>query len=55
MAQCSDLQPVDHRPAVSAGSYCLAKRCAASDPDLHPGQLDRVAALALETAGGLTV
>ena len=54
MAQRSDLQPVDHRPAVSAGSGCLAKRCAASHPDLHPGQLDGVAALELEAAGGLT-
>ncbi len=55
MAQRSDLQPVDHRPAVSAGSGCLAERCAASDPNLHPGQHVRVAALELEAAGGLTV
>jgi hypothetical protein len=55
MAQCSDLQPVDHRPTVSAGTDCLAERCAASDPNLHPGQLDRVAALALEAKGRLTV
>ena len=55
MAQCSDLQPVDHRSAVSAGSCCLAERCAASDPNLHPGQLDGVAALELEAAGRLTV
>jgi hypothetical protein len=55
MAQRSDLQPVDHRSEVSAGSGCLAERCAASDPNLHPGQLDRVAALELEATGRLTV
>jgi hypothetical protein len=55
LAQCSNLQPVDHRPTVSVGSGCLIGRCAASDPDLHPGQLDGVAALELEAAGGLTV
>jgi hypothetical protein len=51
----TDLQPVDHRPAVSTESGCLAKRCAASDPNLHPGQLDRVAALELQAKGRLTV
>jgi len=42
-------------PAVSAGSGCLAKRCAASDPNLHPGQLVRGAALELEAAGRLAI
>ena len=37
MAQCSDLQPVDHRPVVSTESGCMVERCAASDPNLHAG------------------
>ena len=55
MAQCSDLQPVDHRPSISVGSGGLAGGCLASDPDLHPGQPGRVAALELEASGCLKV
>jgi hypothetical protein len=55
LAERCDLQPADHRPSVSVGSGGLAERCAASDPDLHPGQLVRVATLELESEGYLTV
>jgi hypothetical protein len=55
MAQCSDLQPIDHRPAMSAGSGYLVDRRSAPDPNLHPDQHVRVAALKLEATAGLTV
>jgi hypothetical protein len=55
MAQRGDLQPADHRPPVSTGSGGLVVPCAASDPDLHPGQLARVATLELEAEVILTV
>jgi hypothetical protein len=54
MAQCSDLQPVDHSPPLWSRSGRMVDRRAASDPLLHPGQLGRVAALELEAAGGLS-
>jgi hypothetical protein len=55
LAERADLQPADHCAPVSVGSGGLAVRCAASDPDLHPGQPARVATLELEAAGCLTV
>jgi hypothetical protein len=55
LAERDDLQPDDHRAPVSVGPGGLAVRCAASDPDLHPGQPARVTTLELEAEGCLTV
>ena len=54
MAQCSDLQSVHHSPPLWSRSGRVVGGCLATDPVLHPGQLDRVAALELEAAGGLS-
>ncbi len=55
LAERGDLQPADHRPSISVGPGGMAVPCAASDPDLHPGEPARVATLELEAEGGLTV
>ena len=55
LAERGDLQPADNRPPESVGPGGLAVRCAADNPDLHPGQLARVATLELEAEGCLTV
>jgi hypothetical protein len=55
MAERVDLQSADHRASVSVGSGVMIVRCAAENPDLHQGQLARVATLELEAEGCLTV
>jgi len=54
MAQCGDLQPVDHGPTVRTGSGQVAGRRPAPHPHRHHGQPPRTAARQLEAPGRLS-